>query len=64
MKTFEARFDGICAAECARRRIHVGDHVTYTDDGLVHAECEVPYNDEAKVKTCPKCWLVHRGECF
>lgn len=51
---FQARYDGVCAAECGNR-IHPGDHVRYEEGQLVHAAC-FPVEEPLR-PVCSKCWL-------
>ena len=61
--TFEARYPARCAL--CPDRIEPGDQVTYADDELVHAECDVePRREDDPDEVCGKCWTVHRGECI
>lgn len=60
--TFSARYPGRCGA--CDGRIHVDDQVTYSDDELVHATCNVPPNPRDDSTTvCRACWCIHKGEC-
>ena len=59
---FEARYNGQCAAECGSR-IHVGDLVVFTDDGLTHVDCADHQKVERPVTVCNSCWLVQPCDC-
>ena len=63
--TFEAKYPGRCAA--CDERITPGDTVTYDDDELVHAACEVtslPHPRDTAATVCRDCWTVHAGDCL
>lgn len=66
MSTFEARYEGWCAA--GRDRIKVGDPIVDTEGGYVHADCapvEVdPLPPVDPKKLCPSCFMEHAGECM
>lgn len=58
--SFQAKYGGNCGA-CGER-IHVGDLATYSDDVVVHADCE-DSQPERKVEVCTICWLTKPCEC-
>lgn len=63
--TFTAKYSGRCAS--CDDRIHPGDTVTYDDDELVHAVCEVrslPNSRDDRSAVCRDCWTIHAGECL
>jgi len=62
--TFPARYPGRCAADCDER-IHEGDLVRMTDEGVVHANCdEVVLVVRPEPAPCGVCWLTHpEGAC-
>lgn len=63
-RPFEAKFPGIC--ETCGDGFEQGDTVMYEDDALVHADLDdcVSHQRYSSQKPCPKCFLVHAGECF
>lgn len=64
MRTFEARYAGICACGC-EQRIRPGDEVGYVGDDLIRADCaDSPASPTVAEAVCPSCWTVHRGECL
>lgn len=54
-----AEFPGVCPA-CGAP-IREGDRIVATDEGWMHAGCELP--DEPVNDLCPHCWIYHAGEC-
>lgn len=59
--SFEAAYGGTCAG--SGDRINVGDIIESTDDGYAHPDC-VDATEKPTKPPCPKCWLVHAGECM
>ena len=70
MKTFEAKYRGICA--CCDETIYPGDEVGYETDDLIHKDCagsDMPHDISRRPRStpdevCPVCSLIHRGECL
>jgi hypothetical protein len=61
-RVFVAQYGGECA-ECGDR-IHSGEEVRFNDDDeLVHWVCD-GQRSESVSAPCPKCFLVHTGDCF
>jgi hypothetical protein len=58
---FEAKYAGTC--DSCTERIKPGDLVTYTDDVIVHADCEEHAVPERKTETCTECWLIKPCQC-
>lgn len=62
-KSFEARYEGHCAAGCLDP-IEAGDTVTYVDDKLVHADCARDHTMSRRpVTICQSCWLAQPCAC-
>lgn len=61
-RVFEAKFRGRCGNDCGDP-IEPGDDVMYDADNLVHLAC-APQSRRPEPKQCPKCFLVHAGDCF
>jgi hypothetical protein len=61
--SFQATYSGIC--EAGDDQIRPGDLIVTDGDGYSHLRC-VQITDEppAAGKPCPRCRLVHAGECF
>lgn len=62
--TFEAKYDSQC--EACGEDIRRGDQAMFDEyDEVVHTECPplAPYLALGAAK-CPKCNLVHSGECW
>jgi hypothetical protein len=59
---FTARYQGRCFI-CGGR-IEPGDSATFTDDDeLAHPDCE-DVGEPPPKPPCPRCWMVHAGECL
>lgn len=60
----DARFPGTCTT-CGGP-IEVGDSIIRVgdDEGWEHDFCPPDVDTDAKAEPCPKCFLIHRGECF
>jgi hypothetical protein len=57
-RVFTAQFSSGECATCGER-INAGEEVRFdNDDELVHFSCE-----RAPTTPCPKCFLVHAGDC-
>lgn len=61
--SFEAMYGGVC--EAGDDPIRQGEQIVSDGDGYSHLRC-VQITDEppARERPCPRCHLVHRGECF
>lgn len=64
MRTFTARFSGIC--EDCHEGFEKGDEVRYKGTDLVHADSDdclaaMPATAGAP---CPECFMVHAGDCL
>lgn len=61
--SFLAKYKGECSEG---DRIEVGDEVEYASDrSLSHVQCqgtEAPAS--RRERKCPKCFMLHAGECF
>lgn len=64
MRSFSAKYRGLCAGECGET-IRVGDEVVFVDNELMHTACVSDPAPGGRVESvCPDCFLVHTGECF
>ncbi len=64
-RAFPARYDGRCAADC-EDRVHPGDMIRKTDDGIVHDQCAPPRDPTElgpREVVCGTCWLVKPCKC-
>lgn len=60
---FEAQYTGTCTAR--GDRIELGDVIEEDEDGgYSHADCAPTLLVVTAKPPCPKCWLVHAGECM
>ena len=62
--SFQAKYPGRCTA--CDERIHEGDLVTYDDDQIIHATCDVPslpHQRDDLTQVCRHCWTIHAGKC-
>jgi hypothetical protein len=64
MSTFTAQYHGTCE-ECTGPIVPGQEAAYNARDDLVHLECPPPELELAPTeRSCPRCFLVHAGECF
>lgn len=59
--SFEAKYGGRCGADCGES-IKPGQQVRYSDDVLVHEDCDAAIAVERPAVICPDCFM--QRPCF